>query len=81
MSETTNTTGEQKPAEKKMTMFLIAWIIGWTGLHRYKMGYKNWWVQLLLSLLCGIGAIWALIDAIMILTGSLKMADGRELEK
>lgn len=44
------------------------------------MGYSNWWVQLLLTFLCGIGYIWALYDLIMILMGKMKMADGRDLE-
>ena len=32
---------DQKPVEvqKKMMMILIAWLIGWTGLHRKMMGY------------------------------------------
>jgi TM2 domain-containing membrane protein YozV len=74
MSETT---GEQKPAQKKMMMFLICWVIGWTGLHRMMMGHKNWWLMLITVGGCG---IWQIIDLIMILTGSLKMADGRPLE-
>jgi TM2 domain-containing membrane protein YozV len=74
MSETT---GEQKPAQKKMMMFLICWVIGWTGIHRMMMGYKNWWLMLITLGGCG---IWALIDMVMILTGGLKMADGRPLE-
>lgn len=67
----------QKPAQKKMVMFLLAWILGYLGIHRMMMGYKNWWLQLLTFGGCG---IWSLIDAIRILTGSMKMADGRDLE-
>jgi hypothetical protein len=77
MSETPNTGGEQKPAQKKMMMFILAWMLGYLGIHRYLMGYKNWWLMLITFGGCG---IWALIDAIMILTGGLKMADGRPLE-
>jgi len=82
MSDTTqNTTGgAQKPAQKKMMMALICWFAGGFGIHRYMMGYKNWWVQLLLTFLCGIGYFWALYDLIMILMGKMKMADGRDLE-
>lgn len=71
---------EQKPAQKKMIMALVCWIVGGFGVHRYMMGYKNWWQQLLLTFVCGIGQIWALVDLIKILTGSMKMADGRDLE-
>jgi len=81
MSETTNSTGgELKPVQKKMTMILVCWLIGWAGVHRYMMGYKNWWVQLLLSLLCGIGTFWAFWDLIQLFMGKMKMADGRDLE-
>jgi len=44
------------------------------------MGYKNWWLQLLLTVLCGVGIFWVWYDLFMILTGKMKMADGRELE-
>jgi hypothetical protein len=40
------------------------------------MGYSNWWIQLVTLGGCG---IWAFIDLIMIIVGSLKMADGRDL--
>ncbi|MFN5458348.1 MAG: TM2 domain-containing protein [Bacteroidota bacterium] len=80
MSETTNTSGEQKPPQKKMMMAIVCWFLGSLGIHRYMMGYSNWWVQLLLTFLCGIGYIWALYDLIMILMGKMKMADGRDLE-
>ena len=47
------------------------------GIHRLLMGHKNWWLMLITAGGCG---IWTLIDFIMILTGSLKMADGRDLK-
>jgi hypothetical protein len=82
MSETTNTTGgEQKPVQKKMTMAIVCWFAGALGIHRYMMGYKNWWVQLLLFFVCGVSYLWSLYDFVMILTGKMNMADGRELEK
>lgn len=81
MSETTNNAGgEQKPAQKKMTMAIICWFVGALGIHRYMMGYKNWWVQLLLFFVCGVSYLWSLYDLIMILTNKMKMADGRDLE-
>ena len=78
--EEQNITEEQKPVQKKMIMALVCWLVGSLGVHRYMMGYKNWWQQLLLTFVCGIGSIWALIDLIKILTGKMKMADGRDLE-
>ncbi len=67
---------EEKPAQSKITMILICWFIGPLGIHRLMMGYSNWWLQLITAGGCG---IWSLIDLIRIITGSMKMADGRDL--
>lgn len=67
--------GEQKPVQSKMVMGLLALFCG-IGIHRFLMGYSNWWLQLITVGGCG---IWSLIDAIKIFTGSMKMADGRDL--
>jgi TM2 domain-containing membrane protein YozV len=67
---------EQKPAQKKMVMILVCWLGGAFGIHRMMMGYSNWWLMLLTAGGCG---IWTLIDLIKIATGSMKMADGRDL--
>lgn len=67
---------EQKKVQSKMTMALISWFLGVFGIHRYMMGYSNWWLMLITFGGCG---IWTLIDFIKIITGSMKMADGRDL--
>lgn len=67
---------EQNEAKSKMTMAIVCWLVGVFGVHRLMMGYSNWWLMLLTGGGCG---IWALIDLIKILTGSMKMADGRDL--
>ena len=69
---------EQKELQSKMTMAIVCWFLGSLGIHRFIMGYKNWWLMLLTAGGCG---HWTLIDFIQILTGSMKMADGRELSK
>jgi TM2 domain-containing membrane protein YozV len=69
---------ELKVQEKTM-MLIICLFAGSLGIHRLMMGYKNWWVQALLSLLCGIGVFWALFDLIQIAAGNMKMVDGRDL--
>jgi len=74
MTEIDNST--QKPAQSKLTMILVCLFAGNLGIHRYLMGYSNWWLQLITLGGCG---IWSLIDLIQIATGSMKMADGREL--
>ena len=65
-----------KPVQPKMTMLIICFFVGTLGIHRMMMGYSNWWLQLITFGGCG---IWSLIDLIQIATGSMKMADGREL--
>lgn len=67
---------EPKKVQSKMTMALVCWLLGGWGVHRYMMGYSNWWIMLLTGGGCG---IWALYDLIMILTGKMKMADGTDL--
>ena len=67
---------EQKPAESKTTMILISFFLGGLVIHRLIMGYSNWWLMLITVGGCG---IWTLIDFIKIITGSMKMADGRDL--
>ncbi len=62
-----------KPVQPKMTMILICFFLGGFGIHRLMMGYSNWW---LCPLICG---IMGLIDFIKLLTGGMKMADGRDL--
>jgi TM2 domain-containing membrane protein YozV len=66
-----------KPVQQKTTMTLVALFLGGLGIHRLLMGYSNWWLMLLTFGGCG---FWALFDFIQILTGNMKMADGRELE-
>ncbi len=67
---------EVKPVQSKTTMIIVAFLLGGLGIHRLMMGYSNWWLMLLTAGGCG---IWSLIDLIKIATGSMKMADGREL--
>lgn len=49
------------------------------GVHRMIMGRWGSGIAQLLLALVYIGILWSWIDVILILTGSLKMADGREL--
>jgi hypothetical protein len=66
----------EKPTQMKSTMILVSFFLGGLGIHRLMMGYSNWWLMLLTMGGCG---IWSLIDFIRIVTGGMKMADGREL--
>tara|TARA_B110001452_G_C15169863_1_gene406608 strand:- start:870 stop:1163 length:294 start_codon:yes stop_codon:yes gene_type:complete len=71
-----NKMAEQKQVQSKTTMILISFFLGGLGIHRLMMGYSNWWLMLITAGGCG---IWALVDFIRIITGSMKMADGRDL--
>jgi len=65
-----------KELQSKTTMILVALFLGNLGIHRLMMGYSNWWLQLITLGGCG---IWSLIDLIRVITGDMKMADGRPL--
>ena len=67
---------EEKQIQSKVTMMIVCWFLGGLGIHRLMMGYSNWWLMLITLGGCG---IWTLIDLIRIATGSMKMADGRDL--
>jgi TM2 domain-containing membrane protein YozV len=66
----------EKQSQSKIAMILVSFFIGQLGVHRYLMGYSNWWLQLITF--GGLG-IWQLVDFIRIITGDMKMADGRDL--
>ena len=68
----------QKPAQSKVAMILISFLVGSLGIHRYLMGYKNWWLMLITFGGCG---IWTLVDFIRIIVGDMVMADGRPLKE
>jgi TM2 domain-containing membrane protein YozV len=67
---------EEKAPQSKMTMAIVCWFLGGWGIHRMMMGYSNWWLMLITLGGCG---IWTLVDLVSILTGKMKMADGRDL--
>ena len=64
---------DSKPAgsEKKIAAGICGILLGWLGVHKFILGYtKEGIIQILLSLLCGIGAIVGLIEGIIYLTKS-----------
>ena len=74
--------GEQK---SKLVAALLAFFLGAIGIHDFYLGYnKNGILKIVLTIVtCGFGgSIWALVDFIRILTGSLHTdANGVELNK
>ncbi|MCL2281638.1 MAG: TM2 domain-containing protein [Dehalococcoidia bacterium] len=69
---------EQSQQKSKLVAGLLQIFLGWLGIGRFYLGYNGIAIaQLLVSIFTfGIGAIWPLIDGILILTGSVA-TDGK----
>ncbi|MFF0546981.1 NINE protein [Nocardia thailandica] len=67
--------------KQKLTAGLLQILLGSFGVGRFYLGYNGLAVaQIAVTwLTCGIGAIWPLIDGIMILTGKVPDSQGRPL--
>jgi len=64
---------DSKPAgaEKKIVAGICGILLGGLGVHKFILGYtKEGIIQILLCLLCGIGAVVGLIEGIIYLTQS-----------
>lgn len=60
---------ENLAGQDKMTMALVCFFLGGIGIHNFMMGEKKKGIlKIVLSLACGIGCIFALIDFVKILT-------------
>ncbi len=73
--------GEQK---SKLVAVLLAFFLGGIGIHDFYLGYTKYGIiKIVLTCCTGVGgSIWALIDFIRLLTGSLNTdANGNELKK
>ena len=64
--------------ESKTTAIILSVLVGSLGVDRFYLGYTGLGILKLLT--CGGLGIWTLIDLIRICTGSLKAADGSELQ-
>lgn len=71
-------------AKNKWIAFLLAFLAGTLGLHRFYVGKIGSGVAMIILTFTGIGVLisapWALIDLIMILTGGFKDKDNKELQ-
>ncbi len=65
------------PPKSKVAAALLCFFLGGLGVHRFYLGYTGLGIAQLLT--CGGCGIWALVDFIMILTGSVKDSEGRDL--
>jgi TM2 domain-containing membrane protein YozV len=68
---------KDKMPKSKVTAALLCFFLGGLGIHRFYLGYTT--IGILQLLTAGGCGIWAIIDFIMILTGSLKDSEGRDL--
>ncbi|MFO0547247.1 MAG: TM2 domain-containing protein [Polyangiaceae bacterium] len=75
------TTGMPYSDKQKMTAGLLQIFLGSFGVGRFYLGYTGLGIaQIAVTwLTCGIGAIWPLIDGIMMLTGKVPDSQGRPL--
>ncbi|MBQ3573416.1 MAG: TM2 domain-containing protein [Clostridia bacterium] len=74
--------GNPNAQKSKLTAGLLGIFLGGLGVHNFYLGYTGKAIaQIILSLCFGVGAIWGLIEGIMILTGSISTdADGNPLK-
>lgn len=62
-----------------LVTFLLAFFLGWLGVHRFYVGKTGTGILMLVTL--GACGIWQLVDVIMILMGKFQDAQGRDLAK
>ncbi len=80
-AKTTAAVGEEK---SKLVAVLLAFFLGSFGIHDFYLGYNKYGIiKIILTVCTGVGgSIWALVDFIRLLTGSLHTdANGVELKK
>ena len=63
--------------KSKLTAILLCFFLGSLGIHRFYLGYTLIGVIQLLTF--GGFIIWAIIDLIMLIIGSLKDSEGNDL--
>ena len=78
IKEAFTTTAEAKGGKSQLTAALLCFFLGGIGIHRFYLGYT--WQGIVQILTLGGLGIWALIDFVRILMGTLKPKDG-EYEK
>ena len=65
--------------KSRLATSLLAWYLGWLGVHRFYLGKVGTGILMLLTF-GGLG-IWTIIDFIVAVTGNMKDKDGRPIEK
>jgi TM2 domain-containing membrane protein YozV len=69
--------------KSKLVAGLLQIFVGGFGIGRFYLGYSTIGVLQIVAtvLTCGVGALWGLIDGIMIITGKVPDAEGRTLRE
>jgi hypothetical protein len=65
--------------KSRLAKSLLAWYLGWLGVHRFYLGKIGTGVLMLLTF-GGLG-IWTIIDFIIAVTGNMKDKDGKLIKK
>jgi hypothetical protein len=73
--------GQPLSDKSKLVAGLLQLFLGGLGIGRFYLGYTNIGViQIVVTVVtCGIGSLWGLIDAILIMAGNVPDSDGRTL--
>lgn len=67
--EAWNTPSRPREENKKIVSGIFAILLGYLGIHKFYLGYtKEGIIQLLLTFVCGIGALIGIIEGIIYLT-------------
>ena len=74
----------QEAPKQKLVAFLLAFFLGYLGIHNFYLGNKGKGIAQLILSITFVGLVisgpWALIEAIMIIAGSPTDANGIPLE-
>jgi len=64
--------------KKRLVAFLLCFVIGWAGVHRFYVGKIGTGILMLITF--GFFGIWQLIDLVIIIVGAFKDRDGLVVE-
>ena len=78
-SRSSSSSSANKSSKSKLVAGLLALFVGHFGIHNFYLGHTGKGILQLLLCFTGISSIWALIEAIMIFTGSITDSDGNPL--
>ncbi|MCK6483255.1 MAG: TM2 domain-containing protein [Phycisphaerae bacterium] len=71
---------EAAGTKSKVSAALLALLFPGFGLHRFYLGFPGIAIlQILLTPVCGIGAIWCIVEGVLCLLGRMHDSDGRPL--